>query len=144
MAKTQATKAEKAKIGRPPALALTPALLQQVRALASLMCTHREVAAVLLVAYQTWLDFKERHPEAQTAFENGQLEGKVSLRRKQFKLAEKNAGMAIFLGKNYLDQSDRQEISGPGGGPIETRDRTITPDMTDKEAAEAYEATLRS
>lgn len=32
--------------------------------------------------------------------------GKVSLRRSQFLLAEKNASMAIFLGKNYLGQSD--------------------------------------
>ena len=29
------------------------------------------------------------------------------MRRRQFKLAEKNASMAIFLGKNYLNQSDK-------------------------------------
>ena len=33
--------------------------------------------------------------------------GIVSLRRAQFKLATKNASMAIFLGKNYLGQSDQ-------------------------------------
>nr|UWD62952.1 MAG: hypothetical protein [Bacteriophage sp.] len=32
--------------------------------------------------------------------------GKSSLRRAQWKLAEKNASMAIWLGKQYLDQSD--------------------------------------
>ena len=32
--------------------------------------------------------------------------GKIGLRRAQFKLAEKNAAMAIFLGKNYLGQKD--------------------------------------
>lgn len=32
--------------------------------------------------------------------------GKISLRRSQFRLAEKNAAMAIFLGKQYLGQSD--------------------------------------
>ena len=32
--------------------------------------------------------------------------GRTSLRRYQFKLAEKNAAMAIFLGKNYLGQKD--------------------------------------
>ena len=32
--------------------------------------------------------------------------GKISLRRMQFKHAEKNASMAIFLGKNYLGQRD--------------------------------------
>jgi hypothetical protein len=33
--------------------------------------------------------------------------GLVSLRRAQFNLAKKSASMAIFLGKNYLGQSDR-------------------------------------
>jgi len=37
--------------------------------------------------------------------------GKISLRRKQHQIAEKNAAMAIFLGKNYLGQSDKQEIA---------------------------------
>lgn len=36
--------------------------------------------------------------------------GKISLRRLQFKHAEKSASMAIFLGKNYLGQKDN-----PGG-----------------------------
>lgn len=32
--------------------------------------------------------------------------GKISLRRSQFRLAEKNASMAIWLGKQYLGQKD--------------------------------------
>jgi len=32
--------------------------------------------------------------------------GQIALRRNQFRLAEKNAAMAIFLGKNYLGQTD--------------------------------------
>lgn len=32
--------------------------------------------------------------------------GKMSLRRTQFRLAENNASMAIFLGKQYLGQRD--------------------------------------
>lgn len=32
--------------------------------------------------------------------------GKISLRRYQFQLAEKNPTMAIWLGKQYLDQRD--------------------------------------
>lgn len=35
--------------------------------------------------------------------------GKISLRRSQFRLAERNATMAIFLGKNYLGQADKIE-----------------------------------
>lgn len=37
--------------------------------------------------------------------------GKVSLRRMQFRLAEKNASMAIWLGKQYLGQRDQPEDS---------------------------------
>jgi hypothetical protein len=35
--------------------------------------------------------------------------GKISLRRTQFKLAEKNQTMAIWLGKQYLGQTDKIE-----------------------------------
>lgn len=34
---------------------------------------------------------------------------KIRLRQSQIKLAEKNAAMAIFLGKNYLNQKDVQD-----------------------------------
>lgn len=36
--------------------------------------------------------------------------GKISLRRKQWLMAEKSAAMAIFLGKNLLGQKDQQDI----------------------------------
>ena len=38
--------------------------------------------------------------------------GQISLRRMQWKLAEKNAAMAIFLGKQYLGQTDKVETTG--------------------------------
>ena len=37
--------------------------------------------------------------------------GKVSLRRNQWRLAEKSATMAIWLGKQYLGQKDQVEAS---------------------------------
>ena len=37
--------------------------------------------------------------------------GKISLRRYQFELAKKSAAMAIFLGKNYLGQTDEPTIA---------------------------------
>lgn len=48
--------------------------------------------------------------------------GKVSLRRAQYKKAMAgNTSMLIFLGKNYLDQSDKTEteLTGKDGGAIE-------------------------
>jgi hypothetical protein len=40
-------------------------------------------------------------------YKNKSAGGKMSLRRTQFQLAKKSAAMAIFLGKNYLGQTDR-------------------------------------
>lgn len=37
--------------------------------------------------------------------------GRASLRRAQFRLAEKNAAMAIFLGKQYLGQKDVVDVT---------------------------------
>lgn len=37
--------------------------------------------------------------------------GAISLRRMQWRLAEKNVAMAIFLGKNYLGQSDTANVN---------------------------------
>ena len=49
--------------------------------------------------------------------------GFISLRRAQFQKAidEKNTAMLIFLGKNWLGQSDRQDVklSGSGENPIQ-------------------------
>ena len=39
----------------------------------------------------------------------GKERGKIRLRKIQWNLAEKSAAMAIFLGKNYLEQSDHNE-----------------------------------
>lgn len=36
--------------------------------------------------------------------------GQISLRRTQWQLAEKNPSMAIFLGKQYLNQRDNPDI----------------------------------
>ena len=40
--------------------------------------------------------------------------GQISLRRTQWKLAEKNPTMAIFLGKQYLGQKDKIEYTDDG------------------------------
>lgn len=37
--------------------------------------------------------------------------GKISLRRFQFKQAEKSTSMAIWLGKQWLDQKDQVEVA---------------------------------
>lgn len=50
--------------------------------------------------------------------ENGGVALRIRLRRNQLKLSEKSAAMAIFLGKNYLGQTDRQEIVHGNAGQL--------------------------
>ncbi len=52
----------------------------------------------------------------------------MSLRRFQFKLAQRSAAMAIFLGKNYLGQSDARhgQLSTASAQPSETRHKPFS------------------
>ena len=97
--------------GRPQAIEPDAKTLKLIAGLGNIQATTRECAAVMGVSHQTFLATLQRHPEIAEALEQGKENGKVSLRRTQFRLAEKNAGMAIFLGKNILDQTDRQDIN---------------------------------
>lgn len=73
-----------------------------VEKLASIQCTQEEIANFLGVSVRTL----QRDEEFCRLYKKGQDNGKMSLRRTQFKLAEKNTSMAIFLGKQYLGQRD--------------------------------------
>lgn len=44
--------------------------------------------------------------------------GKISLRRYQFELAKKNATMAIWLGRNYLGQTEEPPEENPNDDPL--------------------------
>lgn len=80
--------------------------LRTIFELAKLLCTQKEIAGVLGVSDRTLSKFLNEVEEAHDAWEDGQSHGKISLRRKQFSLADKNAPAAIFLGKNMLGQKD--------------------------------------
>ncbi len=82
--------------------------------LCQLQCTLEEIAG--------WFDcskdnirnkIKEKfNMTFSTYFEQKRAGGKISLRRMQFQTAEKgNAAMQIWLGKQYLGQTDKQEIA---------------------------------
>lgn len=104
------------KRGPKPKLLATEQTLDQIRALGKLQCSMEEAASVLRVSRRTLFNFFDECEDAREAYDDGKLEGLVSLRRKQFLLADKNAGMAIWLGKQYLGQTDLKqvEIGGPG------------------------------
>lgn len=82
-----------------------------VEKLASMMCTDEEIASVLGVSVDTLLN--KRNAKTFTEHkERGRNNGKASLRRMQYKAAEAgNSTMLIWLGKQFLDQTDKQETS---------------------------------
>ena len=82
---------------------------EQFEKLCALQCTQEEICGVLGVNSDTLNKFckKEYKATFSEVFKEKRQLGKMSLRRSQFKLAEKNATMAIWLGKQYLDQRDR-------------------------------------
>ena len=86
--------------------------------LCGLQCTLEEIAGVFDCSPDTierWCkrEYKETFAEV---YKKHSAKGKTSLRRIQFKLAEKSAAMAIFLGRNYLGQKNND---------IETDEQTL-------------------
>ena len=76
--------------------------------LCGLQCTLEEIAGAFDCSPDTierWCKREYNEPFAEV-YKKHSAKGKTSLRRTQFKLAEKSAAMAIFLGKNYLGQKD--------------------------------------
>jgi len=83
----------------------------QFEKLCSIMCTEEEIAGFFGCSIDTIERFCKREYEKTFAelYKTFGSYGKISLRRTQFKLAEKSPAMAIFLGKNYLGQKDTIE-----------------------------------
>lgn len=79
---------------------------EAVEKLANLQCTQEEIASFLGLSVRTL----QRDEEFCRIYKKGQDNGRMSLRRMQFKLADKNPTMAIWLGKQYLKQRDNIEI----------------------------------
>ena len=77
-------------------------------ALCRLQCTRNEICSFLDITDKTLNAWCKRTygEDFSAVFAKKREGGKISLRRAQFRLAEKNAAMAIFLGKQYLGQSD--------------------------------------
>lgn len=84
---------------------------QQFEGMCQIQATQNEICLVLGVSDKT-LNAWCRRTYGKTfsdIFKQKRGIGKISLRRKQWKLAERSATMAIFLGKQYLDQRDFKE-----------------------------------
>lgn len=102
--------------------------LELVERLAHIQCTYNEIASTLGVS----VDTLTRNRDFAATYKRGAEGGRKSLRRMQFESASRgNVVMQIWLGKQYLDQSDHLKS--------DVR-QTISPlHMTTKELNEAIE-----
>ena len=83
--------------------------------LCALQCTKEEICGFFDVSDKTLENWcKRTYSEGfSEVFKKKRGKGKISLRRAQFRLAEKSASMAIWLGKQWLGQKDTVEIERP-------------------------------
>lgn len=86
---------------------------KQFENLCGLQCTEQEILDWFEISDKTLNSWCKRTygMSFSETFKQKRGKGKISLRRTQWKLAEKSATMAIFLGKNYLGQSDNPGVN---------------------------------
>ena len=109
--------------------------LVELEKLCSMQCTDEEIAAFFGVSTRT-IERRRKQPKFQEAIEQGKAKGRVSVRRNLFRLANAgNIAASIFLAKNLLGYKDvvSNELSGPGGGPIQTAARPDLTQLSDEE-----------
>ena|ERR1041385_1845437 len=89
--------------------------------LCSVLCTKEEIAAFFDFSLETLENkVKEEYEDNFSgAYQKFSANGKSSLRRMQFKAAQKgNVVMQIWLGKQVLGQSDKQQVEHSGNVTI--------------------------
>jgi hypothetical protein len=96
--------------------------LAELEKLCALHPTDSELASWFGVSTKT-IERRKSELAFSQVLERGRAKGKLNLRRIQYKMAESNPAMAIFLGKNLLGQSDQItynfdiQIAVAGGAP---------------------------
>jgi hypothetical protein len=105
--------------------------IEQLKKMAGLGLSVAEIAALMDCSVDT---IQRRFAKV---IEAGRQRRNASLRRKQLELAMSgNATMCIWLGKQYLDQSDKRELAGKDGGPLQVDVGSIKlKDLTDEQLA---------
>lgn len=92
--------------------------IKQFENLCGLQCTKEEICGWFETTDKTLESWCKRTYNAgfSDVFREKRGKGKISLRRAQFRLAEKNAAMAIWLGKQYLGQHEPESDKQPEQG----------------------------
>ena len=85
----------------------------QFESLCAMQCTEEEICSFFNISEDTlvrWCKATYDGKNFAEVFAEKRLLGRISLRRHQMRLAETNATMLIWLGKQYLGQKDEQTI----------------------------------
>lgn len=104
---------------------------ETVEKLASIMCTQEEIASFLDLSVRTL----QRDSEFCRIYKKGLDKARMSLRRKQFAMSDTNPTMAIWLGKQYLGQRDKNETRIDGSidvGEASERYKKYLKEQTDE------------
>jgi hypothetical protein len=109
-------KETKKNVGGRPRKLLTEDQWREFEQLCALQCTKIEITEWFGIEDDTLEKLLKEHygKGFSEVFAQKRTKGLVSLRRRQFQLAETYPALAIFLGKNYLGQADKQEITHSG------------------------------
>lgn len=91
---------------------------EQFKKLCALQCTLKEIASWFKCSEdtienwckRTFVDEDGKPRGFSDVYKTYSADGKISLRRFQFKQAEKSATMAIWLGKQWLGQRDHLDM----------------------------------
>lgn len=87
--------------------------MRQFENLCAMQCTEEEICSFFNVSSDTlvrWCKANYDGKHFADVFAEKRLLGRISLRRQQMRLAENNATMLIWLGKQYLGQKDEQIV----------------------------------
>lgn len=93
----------------------------EVTELCRIQCTQEEIAAVTNITVDTLDTASKRENDCSFSefYRQKRLGGNMSIRRQQFaRIDEGSDTMLIWAGKNYLDQTDKQEISEKDPKPV--------------------------
>lgn len=113
---------------------------QLVYQLATYQCTKTEIAAALKTTVGSIENDTERKERFNELITRGHEDGKARLRKNQARMSEKNPVMAIWCGKQYLNQSDNPQQAQTIDGTIKVVFES--PDK-DKERLENMEKALK-
>jgi len=101
-----ATKSKNGKrLGRPP-IEYTPEQIAQIEQMAETQCKDATIAEALGLDVKTF----QKHNSKFTRQKRAQ--GKATIYANQYRMAQNQPVMAIWLGKQHLEQADKAELSG--------------------------------